>query len=194
MRYIKEVLKKNRIMVSVYIGLGIFNAFMANYKADYFQKVITIFVLLVAMLDIGVLFYAWSDKSRTVGSVVALIALIENAYMPIAIFNVLYVQYKLNKASHARFEEFLSVRKGEKVAFVGESGSGKSTLVKILLGLLKYQAGQIYLDGMELKDICLDELYSRVSYLSQDTPVFDGTIRENIVFEKTYRKVKSSKP
>ena len=40
MRYIKEVLKKNRIMVLVYIGLGIFNAFMANYKADYFQKVI----------------------------------------------------------------------------------------------------------------------------------------------------------
>ncbi len=41
MRYIKEVLKKkNRIWVLIYIGLGIFNAFMANYKADYFQKVI----------------------------------------------------------------------------------------------------------------------------------------------------------
>lgn len=40
MHYIKEVLKKNRIWVFVYIGLGIFNAFMANYKADYFQKVI----------------------------------------------------------------------------------------------------------------------------------------------------------
>ena len=40
MRYIKEVLKKNRIWVFVYVGLGIFNAFMANYKADYFQKVV----------------------------------------------------------------------------------------------------------------------------------------------------------
>ena len=40
MRYIKEILKKNRIWVLVYTGLGIFNAFMANYKADYFQKVI----------------------------------------------------------------------------------------------------------------------------------------------------------
>ena len=40
MRYIKDVLKKNKIMVLVYIGLGIFNAFVANYKADYFQKVI----------------------------------------------------------------------------------------------------------------------------------------------------------
>ncbi len=185
----------------------------------------TIFALLVAMLDIGILFYAWNSKSLTAGSVVTLISLIENAYIPIAIFNVIYVQYKLDKASYTRFEEFLqakddkqlingsvlnqnigeitirnlsfqyedrkiindvslSVRKGEKIAFVGESGSGKSTLVKIILGLLKYHKGQILLDGMELRDICLNELYSRVSYLSQDAPVFDGTIRENVAFEQ----------
>lgn len=186
----------------------------------------TIFVLLVAMLDIGILFYAWNDKSLSVGSVVALITLIENAYMPIAIFNVIYVQYKLDRASYARFEEFLcvkddqrltsgkilnqdigeiiikdlsfkyeerkifnnlylSIKKGEKVAFVGESGSGKSTLVKVLVGLLKYNKGQVSLGGMELRDICLNELYDRVSYLSQDALVFDGTIRENIVFDKS---------
>ena len=40
MRYIKEILKKNSIWVLVYIGLGIFNSFVANYKVDYFQKVI----------------------------------------------------------------------------------------------------------------------------------------------------------
>lgn len=183
----------------------------------------TIFVLLVAVLDIGILFFAWRNQSLTVGSVVALIALIENAYMPIAIFNVIYVQYKLDKAAYARFDEFLSVKddehlssgktpdsdigeitihnlsfqyeernifedlclsikKGEKVALVGESGSGKSTLVKVLLGLLKYDKGQVFLGGMELNDICLNELYGKVSYLSQDAPVFDGTIRENIVF------------
>lgn len=185
----------------------------------------TIFALLVAMLDIGILFYAWNSKSLTAGSVVTLISLIENAYIPIAIFNVIYVQYKLDRASYTRFEEFLqakddkqlingnvlnqnigeitirnlsfqyddrkiindlslSVRKGEKIAFVGESGSGKSTLVKIILGLLKYHKGQVLLDGMELRDICLNELYSRVSYLSQDAPVFDGTIRENMAFEQ----------
>ena len=70
----------------------------------------TIFALLVAMLDIGILFYAWKTKNLTVGSVVALIALIENAYTPIAIFNVLYVQYKLDKASYKRFEEFLGLK------------------------------------------------------------------------------------
>ena len=80
MRYIKEILKKNSIWVLVYIGLGIFNSFVANYKFDYFQKVI---------------------------------------------------------------------------------------------------------DGLaDRKEICLNNLYDRVSYLSQDAPVFDGTIKENLVFEK----------
>ena len=185
----------------------------------------TIFALLVAMLDIGILFYAWKTQNLTVGSVVALIALIENAYTPIAIFNVLYVLYKLDKASYKRFEEFLglkdddqlrngnaisaavgeiaiknlsfqyeerriiddlslSIKKGEKIAFVGESGSGKSTLIKILLGLLKYNQGEVRLGDMELSGICLNDLYDRVSYLSQDAPVFDGTIKENLVFEK----------
>ena len=185
----------------------------------------TIFALLVAMLDIGILFYAWKTQNLTVGSVVALITLIENAYTPIAIFNVLYVQYKLDKASYKRFEEFLdlkddvqltignaihtdvgkiaiknlsfqyedrkiiddlslSIKKGEKIAFVGESGSGKSTLIKILLGLLKYSQGKVRLGDMELRGICLDNLYDRVSFLSQDAPVFDGTIKENLVFDR----------
>lgn len=185
----------------------------------------TIFALLVAMLDIGILFYAWKTKNLTVGSIVALIALIENAYTPIAIFNVLYVQYKLDKASYKRFEEFLDlkednqlrngnaihtdigeisiknlsfqyeerkiiddlslfIKRGQKIAFVGESGSGKSTVIKILLGLLKYNQGEIYLGDMELSGICLNNLYDRVSYISQDVPVFDGTIKENLIFEK----------
>ncbi len=189
----------------------------------------TIFALLVAMLDIGILFYAWKTKNLTVGSIVALIALIENAYTPIAIFNVLYVQYKLDKASYKRFEEFLDlkddnqlrngnaintdigeiaiknlsfqyeerkiiddlslfIKRGQKIAFVGESGSGKSTVIKILLGLLKYNQGEIYLGDMELSGICLNNLYDKVSYISQDVPVFDGTIKENLVFEKNVSK------
>lgn len=185
----------------------------------------TIFALLVAILDIAILFYAWKTQSLTVGSVVALITLIKNAYTPIAIFNVLYVQYKLDKEAYGRFVEFLnlkddkqlttghtlksdvgeiavnhlsfqyetrtifdnlslSIKKGEKIAFVGESGSGKSTLIKLLLGLLKYDKGEIRLGDMELRDICLMDLYDKVRYLSQDTPVFDGSIKENLVFDK----------
>lgn len=189
----------------------------------------TIFALLVACLDIGILFYAWQVKSLSIGSVVTLISLIDNAYTPIAIFNVLYVQYKLDKTAYKRFEQFLNlkndeqlekgirpnhftgkicvrdlsfayserqvlnhvdllVRKGEKIAFVGESGSGKSTLLKLLVGLLKYEDGQIALDGQPLSQIALDALYSRIIYLSQDSPVFDGTVKENMVFDRDVSK------
>lgn len=184
----------------------------------------TIFALLVAVLDIGILIYVWSSQSVSVGSVVALLTLIENAYTPIAIFNVLYVQYKLDKAAYRRYTEFLQTKednmleqggiiaklqgeicvrnltfaykeerkqlenlsftigKGEKVAFVGESGSGKSTLAKLLAGLLKYEDGSIQIDGKELKELNLNHLYGSFNYLSQDAPVFDGTIRENLAF------------
>ena len=59
----------------------------------------TIFAVLVACLDVGILAYAWKNSHLSVGSVVALITLIDNAYTPIAIFNVIYVQYKLNKTA-----------------------------------------------------------------------------------------------
>ena len=78
----------------------------------------------------------------------------------------------------------LTVREGTVHGLVGENGAGKSTLIKILLGLLKYSQGKVRLGDMELRGICLDNLYDRVSFLSQDAPVFDGTIKENLVFEK----------
>lgn len=68
---------------------------------------------------------------------------------------------------------------------VGESGSGKSTLIKILLGFLKYDIGQIDVGGTELRDVCLNKFYEKIVYLSQDSLIFDGTIRENILFDRT---------
>lgn len=65
----------------------------------------------------------------------------------------------------------LFIKRGQKIAFVGESGSGKSTVIKILLGLLKYNQGEICLGDMELSGICLNNLYDKVSYISQDVPV-----------------------
>ena len=70
----------------------------------------TIFALLVACLDIGVLAYAWQNSRLSVGSIVALITLIDNAYTPIAIFNVIYVQYKLNKTAWLRFTDLLDLK------------------------------------------------------------------------------------
>jgi ATP-binding cassette, subfamily B, bacterial len=75
-----------------------------------------------------------------------------------------------------------TVRRGETVAFVGPSGAGKSTLVKLLVGLYHPPAGQILYNGIPGTDIDLDALRAQIGFVTQDTQLFSGTIRENLLF------------
>jgi len=69
-------------------------------------------------------------------------------------------------------------------ALVGKSGGGKSTLVRLLLYLLKPDSGRVLVDGQDLADVNLESFYRQVAYIPQEPPVFDGTIRENLVFDE----------
>jgi len=71
---------------------------------------------------------------------------------------------------------------GSTVAFVGPSGSGKSTLVKLLLGLYRPAGGKILYNGIMFDKIDLDGLREKIGFVSQDTQLFSGTIRENLLF------------
>jgi ATP-binding cassette subfamily B protein len=71
---------------------------------------------------------------------------------------------------------------GQTIAFVGPSGSGKTTLVKLLVGLYRPQAGVIRYDGFSIEDVDLDALRERIGLVTQDTQLFSGTIRENLLF------------
>jgi len=71
---------------------------------------------------------------------------------------------------------------GETIAFVGPSGSGKTTLVKLLVGLYRPKTGDIRYDGKSINEIDLDQLRSRIGMVSQDTQLFSGTIRDNLLF------------
>jgi ATP-binding cassette subfamily B protein len=71
---------------------------------------------------------------------------------------------------------------GETIAFVGPSGAGKSTLVKMLVGLYRPQQGTVLYNGINSNDIVLDELRSQIGFVTQDTQLFAGTIRENLMF------------
>jgi ATP-binding cassette, subfamily B, bacterial len=69
-------------------------------------------------------------------------------------------------------------------ALVGASGSGKSTLVRLLLNLLKPQQGRVLVDGQDLAVTNLQSFYRSVAYIPQEPPVFDGTLRENLTFDR----------
>jgi ATP-binding cassette subfamily B protein len=71
---------------------------------------------------------------------------------------------------------------GQTIAFVGPSGSGKTTLVKLLVGLYNAKSGDIKYNGVSSKDIDLDLLREKIGFVTQDTQLFSGTIRENLQF------------
>ncbi|HEX2535005.1 MAG TPA: ABC transporter ATP-binding protein [Chitinophagaceae bacterium] len=87
--------------------------------------------------------------------------------------------------SHAIDGISFSVRTGETIAFVGPSGSGKSTLVKLLVGLYRPVSGSIYFNGEASTDIRYNELRRQIGFVTQDTQLFAGTIRENLLFVKS---------
>jgi ATP-binding cassette subfamily B protein len=76
------------------------------------------------------------------------------------------------------------VQRGETIAFVGPSGSGKSTLVKLLVGLYSTPTGTILYNDLDSNAIDKDELQQQLGFVTQDTQLFAGTIRENLLFTK----------
>ena len=74
------------------------------------------------------------------------------------------------------------VERGDTIAFVGPSGAGKTTLVKLLVGLYPPKQGEILYNGYSSSVIDLDRLRERIGFVTQDTQLFSGTIRENLLF------------
>jgi ATP-binding cassette subfamily B protein len=85
-------------------------------------------------------------------------------------------------ASPAVSDISFRVQRGETVAFVGPSGAGKSTLVKLLVGLYHPLSGRILYNGVAGNEIDLDALRAQIGFVTQDTQLFSGTIRENLLF------------
>ena len=185
----------------------------------------TLFYLFTIILRVAVIIYGLLSDSLSIGEIVALMTFLDRAFQPIAVINVMYVSYKLEKVAFDRYKDILlspddeALSQGEKVdikrgeiefknvgfaygdkiimqnlsfavqpntsvAFVGESGAGKSTVIKQLTGLIKPSEGNIFIDGHDLSGMDLNHFYDYISYTSQDSPVFNGTLYENIAFDK----------
>lgn len=71
---------------------------------------------------------------------------------------------------------------GETIAFVGPSGSGKSTLMKLLVGLYRPQEGKILYNNLDETEIHFEDLRKQIGFVTQDTNLFSGTIKENLLF------------
>ena len=94
-----------------------------------------------------------------------------------------HVAFKHQSASAPALQDVsFHAHRGQTIAFVGPSGAGKTTLVKLLVGLYIPQSGQVLYDGHASTTVDLDKLRERVGLVSQDSQLFSGTIRENLLF------------
>lgn len=93
------------------------------------------------------------------------------------------VKFQHNTAVHPALESIsFEAQTGDTIAFVGPSGSGKTTLVKLLVGLYQPKTGNIYYNDINNKEIDFDELRHQIGFVTQDTQLFSGTIKENLLF------------
>jgi len=96
-----------------------------------------------------------------------------------------HVSYRYNNNDQGTFEledVSFTIPSGKKIALAGVSGSGKTTLVKLLLRNFDPVGGSILIDGYNLKDLDLSDYQSRIGYVSQETRLFDTTVRHNLTY------------
>ncbi|WP_026628780.1 ABC transporter ATP-binding protein [Dyadobacter alkalitolerans] len=93
------------------------------------------------------------------------------------------VRFQHQSANRPALEDIsFDVKRGETIAFVGPSGSGKTTLVKLLVGLYHPILGAVYYNGIDGNNIDFDEIRNKIGFVTQDTQLFSGTIKENLLF------------
>jgi ATP-binding cassette subfamily B protein len=107
---------------------------------------------------------------------------------PIPIGNIRELEFVKVRFKHQTAHQYaldgisFDVKSGQTIAFVGPSGSGKTTLVKLLVGLYQPNEGEILYNGIHGHDIDFDTLRTQIGFVTQDTQLFAGTIKENLLF------------
>lgn len=106
------------------------------------------------------------------------LSLSENSGLGIVFENV---SFSYVKGSPALIDVSFDIKPGENIALVGRSGSGKTTIVNLLLGFERASSGTIRINGIPIDEIPLAELRRNITLVTQDTFLFEDTIRNNIV-------------
>lgn len=106
------------------------------------------------------------------------------------IFEIENIKYENVSLGYQGVEKFalsdvsIEIKKGETIALVGPSGSGKSTMIKLLAGLYEPTLGKVSFNGIDIRNTDLHELRRRIGLVAQETQLFAGSVRENLLFVK----------
>jgi ATP-binding cassette, subfamily B, bacterial len=146
--------------------------------------------ILAPLQELGTIILAWREASASMANFAELMAKPVERRPPDAVpvgpieslrFEQVVFRHRGAKENALDGVSFSAAR-GDTIAFVGPSGSGKSTLVKLLLGLYRPAQGEVYYNGVGTRQLRYNEARRQVGYVTQETSLFAGTVRENMVF------------
>lgn len=97
--------------------------------------------------------------------------------------NIKNLSFSYDKNKNKIFNNFtLNIKNGEKIAILGESGNGKSTLIKLIMGYFPIQNNTIFIDGYDINNYNSESIRSQITYINQNTKLFNETIYYNIQY------------
>ncbi|MES2417792.1 MAG: ABC transporter ATP-binding protein [Bacteroidota bacterium] len=159
---------------------------------QYFSFLFYSFFLFGPLQELGNVILSWREAEVSLGNFKKILntPIDLKPTNPIKIDKVETLAFKdvsfrhLSGKHNALNQVSFTVNNGETIAFVGPSGSGKTTLVKLLVGLYRPVEGAVFYNETSGRDIDLDQLREKIGFVTQDTQLFSGTIRENLQFVK----------
>ncbi len=148
------------------------------------------FFIFAPLQEIGNVILAWREAQASLGNITALMnrPVEQKPEHPVELKRIERlrfdsVRFQHNTATKPALENIsFNVNIGETVGFVGPSGSAKTTRVKLLVGLYNPNTGHIYYNENDSASIDFDELRHQIGFVTQDTQLFSGTIKENLLF------------
>ena len=157
---------------------------------QYFSFLFYSFFLFNPLQELGNVILAWRESEVSMGNFVRILStpIDVKPEKPVLIEKVKTLEFKdvvfkhLTATRNALNGIGFKVNTGETIAFVGPSGSGKTTLVKLLVGLYHPLEGKVLYNNTESSEIDLDQLREKIGFVTQDTQLFSGSIRENLLF------------
>ena len=146
--------------------------------------------ILAPLQELGTIILAWREASASMANFAELMAkpVDQRPHDAVHIGPVASLRFQDVVFRHRGAEEnaldgvSFAAQRGDTIAFVGPSGSGKSTLVKLLLGLYRQSGGEVFFNDVSTRRLRYNEARRQVGYVTQETSLFAGTVRENMLF------------
>jgi len=175
------------IMVVVLLILIFENTISAG---QYFSFLFYSFFLFGPLQELGNVILSWREAEVSLGNFKNILntPIDQKPLNPKVLNKITSLEFSdlsfrhLTGKTNALNEINFQVKEGETIAFVGPSGSGKTTLVKLLVGLYQPVIGEVLYNNITSREIDLDQLREKIGFVTQDTQLFSGTIRENLQF------------